>query len=46
MNPKQREESSLNGKIGYLCVEYVISIPNAMKRVSSVWNNYQTHKKV
>jgi len=21
-------------------------IPNAMKRVSSVWNNYQTHKRV
>ena len=25
---------------------YVIPIPNAMKGASSVWNNYQTHKRV
>jgi len=41
LNPKQREVSSLNGKVGYLRVTCNV-IPNAMKR-ATVWNDYQTY---
>ena len=58
LNPKQRETYSLNGKVGYLCVTHLFMckgylcvtlhmvIPNAMKKASSVWNDYQTHMSV
>jgi len=41
LNPKQREVSSLNGKVGYLCVT-CNAIPSAVKR-ALVWNDYQTY---
>jgi len=44
LNPKQSEVSSLNGKVGYM--RNVCFIPNAMKRASSVCNDYQTHMRV
>jgi len=44
LNPKKREVSSLNGKVGE--THNVCVIPNGMKRASSVWNNYQTHTRV
>jgi len=46
LNPKQREVSSLNGKVGYLCI---ICIWYSYSRCYEesffsfwVWNNYQT----
>jgi len=39
LNPKQREVSSLNGKVGYLRVTCNV-IPNAMK-LATVWNDYK-----
>jgi len=41
LNPKQRKVSSLNGKVGYLCVTCNV-IPSATKR-ALVWNDYQTY---
>ena len=40
-NLKQREASSLNGKVGYSCITCNV-VPRAMTR-ALVWSNYQTN---
>jgi len=46
MNPKQKEVSPLNGKVGHLYLTLHSVIPNVVKTASSVWNDYQTHVRV